>query len=344
MGSPLVPATDRAETAALSSTGAEARRPLVSVGVPTLNEDRHISACLDAIVAQGYPGLLEVLVADGGSTDRTREIVLGYGDDRIRLLDNPRRIRPAGLNVAIGAATGEVFVRVDARTKIAPDYVERCVGALERTNAAIVGGPMRYCASNARERGISKAMTSRLGAGPAAFRREGGGGRFVDTVYLGAYRLDKVRALGGYDELFGGNEDAELAYRAQSVGGVYLDPAIVSTYAVREGYRPLWRQFRRYGTNRAVTIRKHPRSLSARQLAVPALVAGLASPWRRPVAVAYLAVVAGRALLEAVQEGPTEAMIMAGALPTMHGAWAAGFFEGIVRGVNHPDPASPMAS
>lgn len=302
------------------------------MGLPTLNEERHVAACLDAVVAQSYPAIIEVLVADGGSSDRTREVVADYPDRRVRLLENPRRIRPAGLNVAIAAASGEIFVRVDARTVLARDYVERCVEALERTKAAIVGGPMRYTASTAPERGLREAMMSRLGAGPAAFRRGGGEGRFVDTVYLGAYRLDTVRALGCYDEWFGGNEDAELAFRAQQAGGVFLDPAIVSTYAVREGLGPLWRQFRRYGRNRAITIRKHPGSLSARQLAVPALALGVLSPWRKPIVAAYAAVVAGRALMEVAQEGATEGLVMAAALPTMHAAWAAGFFEGIVRG------------
>ena len=307
-------------------------RPTVTVGLPTLNEESHIAGCLDAIVGQRYPAVIEVLVADGGSTDRTRAIVTDYPDERVRLLENPRRSRPAGLNVAIAAASGEIFVRVDARTVLAGDYVERCVGALERTKAAMVGGPVRYSASTRAERGLRAAMTSRLGAGPAPFRREEGEARFVDTVYLGAYRLDTVRALGCYDEWFGGNEDAELAFRAQQAGGVYLDPAISSTYAVREGLGPLWRQFRRYGRNRAITIRKHPSSLSPRQMAVPVLALGILSPWRRPVVAAYAAVVGGRALMEAVQEGTTEGLMLAAALPTMHAAWAVGFAEGIVTG------------
>lgn len=311
---------------------ARGRRPTVSVGLPTLNEEAHIGQCLEAVRAQTYGEVIEVLVADGGSTDRTRDIVTTCTDKRVRLLDNPRRIRPAGLNVALAAATGEIFVRVDARTTIEPDYVECCVEALERTEAAMVGGPLRYRASTPVERGVRAAMASRLGAGPAPFRREETEGRYVDTVYLGAFRLDTIRALGGYDEWFGGNEDAELAFRAQQAGGVYLDPAIRSSYAVREGLRPLWRQFRRYGKARAVTIRKHPSSLSIRQLAVPALALGVLSPWRKPVLVAYVSVVAARAALEAVDEGPTEALAMAAALPTMHAAWAAGFAAGIVRG------------
>lgn len=320
----MVPATTDA-----GSGEATDQSPRVSVGLPVLDEERHIGACLDAVLGQSYANIVEVLVADGGSSDRTRELVGSHPDGRVRLLENPRRIRPAGLNVALAAATGDIFVRVDARSALANDYVERCVDALERTKAAMVGGPMRFTASAPAERGIRAAMMSRLGAGPAQFRRESGAGRFVDTVYLGAYRLETVRRLGCYDELFGGNEDAELAWRAQGAGGVYLDPAISSTYAVREGLGPLWRQFRRYGRARAITIRKHPASLSARQLAVPALVLGLLSPWRKPIAATYVTVVLARATMEAVQEDLIAGGVLACALPVMHAGWAVGFVEGI---------------
>ena len=295
--------------------------------MPVLDEAGMIEACLSAIEAQDYPNLTEVIVADGGSTDGTRELAERFF--KVRLVDNPRRSRPAGLNVAITEATADVLVRVDARTRLAPDYVRRCVEALERSGAAIVGGPMRFSCENARERGIAAAMMSRLGAGPAEFRRLGGQPRLVDTVYLGAYRREVIAKLGGYEEHSGGNEDAELAYRAQALGGVYLDPAIVSSYAVREGLSPLARQFYRYGRNRARTIRKHPRSLSARQLAVPALFVGLASPWRRPVLLTYVAVVLGRGALEAVRD-PAAAPTLVAALPVMHVAWGAGFVRGVL--------------
>ena len=169
-------------------------------------------------------------------------------------------------------------MRVDAAPRSLPDYVERCVAALERSGAAIVGGQMRYEAHDARQRGIVAAMTSRLGAGPAAFRREGGEPRYVDTVYLGAFRASTIRDMGGYDEWSGGNEDAELAWRAQHFGGVYLDPSIKSYYLGRDGLEPLARQFYRYGHNRARTIRKHPGSLAWRQLAVPSLFVRLCQP------------------------------------------------------------------
>ena len=195
---------------------------------------------------------------------------------------------------------------------------------------------MRYEAHDASQRGIVAAMTSRLGAGPAAFRREGGEPRYVDTVYLGAFRASKIREIGGYDEWSGGNEDAELAWRAQRFGGVYLDPTIKSHYLGRDGLGPLARQFYRYGHNRARTIRKHPGSLSWRQLAVPALFLGLVSPWRRGVLGAYVAMVLGRGAVELTRD-PLAVPTLFAAFPTMHAAWGVGFVRGIVKKVGEPE-------
>jgi len=318
-----------AKTAVTELDESDSRAPFtVSIILPVLNEAAQLERCLRSVAEQGYPAIIEVVVADGGSSDDTRSVASAFAN--VLVVDNPRRIRPAGLNAAIAAATGEVIVRVDARTAIAPDYVERCVAALERSGAAVVGGQMRYEAENARQRGIVAAMTSRLGAGPAAFRREGGHPRFVDTVYLGAFRAGTVREMGCYDEWSGGNEDAELAWRAQGFGGAYLDPSIKSFYLGRDGLRPLARQFYRYGHNRARTIRKHPGSVSYRQLAVPALFAGLLSPWRRRVLVTYIAGVLVRAALELVTDPPAVPTMLA-AFPTMHAAWGLGFARGILR-------------
>ncbi len=301
--------------------------PPVSVILPVRDEEGLLAACLESLAAQDYPKNVEVVVADGGSTDRTAELAASY--PKVVVVDNPRRSRPAGLNVALRHATGEIVVRVDARTRLAADYVSRCVEALERSGAAIVGGPMAYEATTPGERAFAAAMSSRLGAGPAEFRRPGGEPRFVDTVYLGAFRKEVIDELGGYDEWSGGNEDAELAYRAQIAGGVFLDPAIRSTYMAREGLGELGRQFYRYGRNRARTVRKHPASLSWRQLAVPALLAALASPWRRAAATTYLIAVVGRAGLEACSDREA-ALHLALGLPVMHLSWGAGFLVGIV--------------
>jgi glycosyltransferase involved in cell wall biosynthesis len=301
-------------------------QPTVTIAIPVLNEAEAIEACLDAVAAQTYDRIVEVLVVDGGSTDDTRAIVA----DRpgIRLIDNPRRIQAAALNIALAEAKGDVFVRVDGHCQIAPDYVEQCIEALELTGAAMVGGAMTPAAERPFQRGVAAAMSSRLGAGPARFHTGGASGR-VDTVYLGAFATELGRDVGGYAEDVGVNEDAEFAIRMGARGPVWFDETITSTYMPRSSLRAVGRQFFRYGRSRAATVRKHPRSLAGRQLAAPLLVLGLLSPRRRAVAAGYLAVVAlGTA--RKIAEDPAVGVAMAATLPTMHMCWGTGFLRGLV--------------
>lgn len=317
------------------------RRPTVSVILPVLNEARHLDACLEAIAAQIYPAIVEVLVADGGSTDHTVEIAASY--PRVRVLANPGRIQAAGLNAALEEATGELIVRVDGHCVLPPDYVERCVACIDRSGAAMVGGSMVPAAAGGWVgRAIAVAMRSRLGAGPARFH-VGGAPGWVDTVYLGCYSADLARRTGGYRLDVGVNEDAELALRLRSEGGVWFDPVITATYAPRDSLSSLARQFYRYGLSRAATVRRHPRSLSARQVAAPLLVVGLLSPWRRQVALVYGGAVAGRAVMELASD-PASAAGLLLVLPTMHVSWGIGFLGG-ASGLGHPPrPAAGSAS
>ncbi len=300
--------------------------PTVTVAIPVLNEEAHIDACLAAVAAQTYLGIVEVLVVDGGSTDATPAMVA----DRpgVRLLENPLRIQAAALNIALGEAKGDVFVRVDGHCVIAPDYVAKCVEALQRTGAAMVGGAMTPVAEGRLQRGIAAAMASKLGAGPARFHSGGASGP-VDTVYLGAYRTERAREVGGYAEDVGVNEDAEFAIRMGARGPVWFDPAIRSTYVPRSSVKAVSRQFYRYGRSRASTVRRHPRSLTGRQLAAPLLVLGLLSPARKVVAGGYLALVAAGCVKEASKDRAAGAA-MAAVIPTMHLSWGVGFLRGLV--------------
>ena len=177
------------------------------------------------------------------------------------------------------------------------------------------------------QRGIAAAMGSRLGAGPARFHI-GGAPAWVDTVYLGAYRLADAKALGGYSQSVGVNEDAEFAIRMAPRGGVWFDPRITSTYSPRDDVRGVARQFFRYGRSRAATVRRHPTSLKPRQLAAPMLVIGLVSPWRRKVLAIYAAAVAARGAVQWRRDAPTTAAFLA-TLPVMHLAWGVGFLRGL---------------
>ena len=315
----------------------DAARPTVTVAIPAWNEERHIDHCLDAVAAQTYAGIMEVLVVDGGSTDGTRARVLSRGGN-VRLVDNPRRIQSAALNIALREARGDIFVRVDGHCLIAPDYVERCVDVLNRTGAAMVGGAMQPVAVDPVPRGIAAAMMSPVGAGPARFH-VGGSAGWVDTVYLGAYRTALAREVGGYREDVGVNEDAEFAIRMRRRGGVRFDPSIRSTYTPRSSLPAVARQFYRYGRSRAATVRRHPAAFSPRQLAAPLLLVGLLSPWRKPVAAAYGAVVVAAAAGQAVKD-PASAASFACSLPAMHLPWATGFLRGLVSGDYRLAPSS----
>jgi glycosyltransferase involved in cell wall biosynthesis len=314
-------------------------RPTVTVVLPTYNEQQHLARTLDSVAAQTYPSIVEVLVADGRSTDGTRVIAEQYAG--VRVVDNPDRIQSAGLNRALDAARGEIVVRVDGHCVLEPEYVEACVDALERTGAAMVGGGMHPEPSATRtslaQRGIAAAMSSRIGAGPARFH-VGGGSGWVDTVYLGAYRTADAHAVGGYDPALAVNEDAEFAIRMRSRGGIWFEPAIRSTYTPRSTFASLARQFYRYGRGRAATARRHPSEVRPRQLAAPVLVLGLLSPRRREVALVYTALVLGRAFQE-LRKDPEAAPALAIALPVMHLSWGIGFLGGLAT-EPQPGPGS----
>lgn len=299
------------------------------MAIPVLNEEGFIERCLDSVDRQTYPNIVEVLVVDGGSIDRTVELAQQH--PRVRVVANPDRIQAAALNRALAEAAGDVFLRVDGHCEIAGDYVASCVAALERTGAAMVGGGMTPAASGGPlQRGIARAMASRLGAGPARFHTGGQPGP-VDTVYLGAYRTDAARAIGGYAADQAVNEDAEFAHRMGRSGTIWFDPSIRSSYTPRSSLTRLGRQFWRYGQGRAGTVQKHPASLSTRQLVAPLLVLGLVSPWRRQILAGYLAVVAAAAA-DVARSEPAAAPGFALALPTMHLTWGAGFLAGWVQG------------
>src|SRR5512138_850542 len=113
-------------------------QPRVTIAMPAFNEEHYIQACIASVQAQDYPhDLIEVLVADGRSTDRTREILarIHESDPRIKTIDNPLRLQAAGLGLIVKQATGDVIVRMDVHAEYAPDYVRSCVETLEKTGA-----------------------------------------------------------------------------------------------------------------------------------------------------------------------------------------------------------------
>ena len=254
----------------------ESREPFVTVIMPIRNEEAFISRSLEAVLNQDYPqDRLEILIADGMSDDGTVEKIRNLpGNDRVRIIRNPERIQAAGMNKAILQASGEIILRVDGHTVIAPDYVRQCVSALAATNAQNVGGPMNPIGTTPMGKAIAAAGKSPF-AVPTAFHVSQQA-QYTDTVYMGAWPRHVLERLGGFNEQFGANEDYELNYRIRKDGGkIYFTPAIQSHYYGRQTLELLAQQYFRYGKSKTRTLRTHPASVRPRHLVAPLFVAGL---------------------------------------------------------------------
>ncbi len=250
--------------------------PRVTVIMPIRNEEAFIARSLGAVLAQDYPAdRLDVLIADGMSDDQTVAIIQSLpGAERVRVVPNPGRIQAAGMNVAIPQARGDIIIRVDGHTIIAPDYVRQCVQALQTTGAHNVGGAMDPVGITPTGKALALAGKSPF-AVPSAFHVSQRA-QYTDTVYLGAWPRQVFAQVGGYNEHVGVNEDYELNYRIRKAGGkVYFTPAIRSRYFGRQTFGALARQYFRYGRSKVMVLRDHPASVRWRQLVAPAFVAGL---------------------------------------------------------------------
>ena len=254
--------------------------PFVSVIIPIRNESAYIKHGLHAILIQDYPAdCMEILIADGMSTDNTRNMIHDFAaihpQIHIRILDNPREIVPTGINIALRQARGEIMIRVDGHTIIAPDYVRQCVDALQRTQADNVGGKMNAVGSNSFGKVVALATSTPFGVGGARFHYSDAE-EWVDTVYMGAWPRRVFEKIGLFDEELVRDQDDEFNYRLRKQGGrILLSPAIFSEYTVRSMPRALWRQYYQYGFWKIRVLQKHPRQMSLRQFAPPAFVLSL---------------------------------------------------------------------
>jgi len=313
---------------------------LVTVLVPARNEERSIGAALDSIVGQTY-GRLQIVVVDDGSTDRTAEIVRArMGDDpRIELVPARGRGIPAALNQGLEVARGTWLVRVDAHATIAPTYVSQLVDHLRDGGWGGVGGRKDGYGETAAGRAIAAAMGSRFGVGNSKYHYATGAEE-VDHLPFGAYPVDVVRRVGGWDERLVANEDYEFDYRLRKAGErLLLDPQIAIAWECRQSVPELWHQYLRYGRGKADVAVLHPASLQPRHLAAPLLVAWLAAAAavavRRPrAAVAmispYLGSVAAASVVTSrgLRNRP-DAVHLPGAFVAMHLAWGLGFWHGL---------------
>jgi succinoglycan biosynthesis protein ExoA len=326
--------------------------PTVSIIVPCYNEESTIRNLLEAIYAQTYPRAdLEVVIADGLSTDRTREEIAAFSDSHadlhLAVVDNPKRIIPAAVNAALKEAQGEIIVRLDGHSMPYPDYVERCVADLQLGLGVNVGGiwEIRPGAETWLACAIAAAAAHPLGVGDALYRHAAKPAS-VDTVPFGAFNRELLATIGFFDETLLTNEDYEFNARIRKSGGViWLDPSVRSVYIARSTLGGLAKQYGRYGYWKWQMLRRYPSTLRWRQGLPPLFVASLiggavlsifASLFRVLFAaeiVVYVLALTAAGVRSAIRQ--KNASLIVGlplAISTMHIAWGAGFLWSMIKG------------
>ncbi len=256
--------------------------PRVSVIVPCYNEQSTIRLLLEALLEQTYPRAeMEVIVADGLSTDGTLDAVAAFQRDFpdlcVRVVENANRSIPAGLNRAIEAARGEILLRLDGHSRPYPDYVANCVSAHGAGRGANIGGvwEIRPGAETWIAKSIAAAAAHPLGVGDALYRHAKQAAE-VDTVPFGSFRRALVEQVGLFDESLLTNEDYEFNARVRRSGGkIWLDPSIRSIYFARSTLPELMRQYWRYGFWKWCMLRRYPETLRWRQALPPLFVISL---------------------------------------------------------------------
>ena len=314
----------------------------VTIILPTLNEASHIGDCLESLKKQDYANILEILVVDGGSKDGTQDIVLAEAGN-VRLINNPRMTAAAAMNIGIQECSTSIFIRMDAHTLYANDYVSRSLSTFEESDATVVGGPMRPIGTNPFGCAVSAVTTSPLGVGPGRFHYSEKLEE-VETVYLGIFGREFVIKVGGYDEknLQWAAEDQELNYRIRKAGGkILLDPRIKSTYFPRDNARSLARQYHKYGMCKASTLAKHKilpywRPMVPALMVLSCLLWAIAALWiGMPllIAVPFLAYVIAAITvgIQLSKKQKSDARLVALAISICHWCYGVGFWRGVFR-------------
>ncbi len=322
----------------------------VSVLTPVLNEEEHIREVAAKMLAQRFDGTIEFLFIDGDSHDRTAEILreLQLEDERVRILQNPRRSTPVGLNIGLANARGAFIARMDAHTLYPEDYLARGVARLRRGGADHVSGPQLAHGEGTWSRRVALALETPLGRGGAEFRQPSNGEIEVDSGFTGVWPRSVLEAHGGWNEDWHNDQDSELAARIRGSGGrIVCLPEMGARYIPRDSLKALARQYWRYGVYRAKTSGAHPETMRRSHLLAPSLAVSLAAAilplgglrkLGRAAVALWCAAVVGVATAEAWRADTTELDASVGdvaALPAvfgaMHLAWGFGFLFGCVR-------------
>ncbi len=334
-----------------ASAGAE-----VDVIMSTFDEENDIEDALDAVLAQTIA--VGVTVVDGGSRDRTVAILRAraQADPRLRVLaDGRRRSLPDALDVALGLSSAEFVAKVDARTFVAPDFLERALAVLREpgnADVACAGGQPEQFGRTRFGQAVARARSSRFGVGASGYADRRARAE-VDSVQCGVYRRSALAAVGDFDPALQYGEDEELNWRLRRAGyRIVRDSGVRFAYLTRSTWRAAFRQYRNYGRGRVAVALKHPEFARPHHL-VPAaaLVAGAlllaGAPFSRRaragLGAAVLLYGAGAALagLRACGGRAADAAATAAAFSALHAGYGLGVLEASAARLGRPAEAVP---
>jgi cellulose synthase/poly-beta-1,6-N-acetylglucosamine synthase-like glycosyltransferase len=327
--------------------------PFISIVVPIRNEEATIERLTRSLLDQNYPhDRYEILMADGGSTDRTRELLAVTDvEARVRVLDNPGRTAPAALNVAIAEAKGDIVTRVDGHSYVAPDYLSRIVAVMEETGESVVGGPVLMFADTPFRKALVEALYSKVGVGAVPYRTLQTRS-YVESLQTGSFKKAVLDRVGPFDEALAVVEDLDMNTRIRKSGyKLLLDPSIRFWYLPRPTLRALWRQIFAVGLVKVRILRKHPDIFKWKYVLPSVLVAALAAALALAAGgvtaglafvAAYAVVIVAFALSRVPRLG-AGALRLVAIVPTLHVGYGLGFFAGLSETVLGRSSRSPGA-
>ncbi len=310
--------------------------------IPCLNEAQNLEKLVLELIASRIDLPLQIVIADGGSRDGTICVAqdLATRVPNVLLLNNPKRIQSAGINRAVATfgASAEFLIRIDAHAEYPHDYCRVLIEEADRTHAASVVVAMKTVGRGWFQRTVAEAQNSKLGNGGAAHRIVGRGDTWTDHGHHALMRVDAFLRVGGYDETFAHNEDAELDMRLRQAGfNIWLTGRTSITYYPRASPVGLFRQYANYGAGRARTFLKHRELPKLRQLVLatvlPAWLISLAAPfvWVAALPLAIWATLCvGYGVVLGLKAKSTSATASGVAAMIMHTGWSLGFWKTIL--------------
>ncbi len=309
----------------------------LSIICPCYNEENYIVDLLEFFNA-AMPKDKELWLIDGGSTDRTKDIIADYQktNDNIHLLDNPDKIVPFALNKAIPKCNADTIVRLDAHTKYAPDYFEKIIETFEKVEADIVGGPTRTACKSPFQCAVAHVICTSFGVGNSQVHNieyEG----YSDSVTFGSWKKEIFEEVGMFDTALVRNQDDEFHYRAKSMGKkIYQNPDIKLWYYPRDNIKGLLKQYYQYGLYKPKVLKKVNSEIKLRHLIPSAfllyfislLLVAITSLWLIPLGLYLLLDV----MFSMKAKGGIKVKFLSlFAYPAIHVGYGFGFLQGLFK-------------